>query len=245
MSEENGEKEKKEESGGILLRYFAVVVLLGAVAVGILACAFKTAIFEREKWLKAAETVQTRPKSLIYPSRGNIYSSEGKLMATSVPNYYLYIDFGAECYSQKTRKWSSRDTFLTSKRNGVDSWAYYLSHKFRDRTPLGYKNYLLSGLKAKKKSRQFPICRKKVSYADLKEIQRYPFLRLNKYSTGFYTREQVDRERPFGTLAARTIGDTFDDIDPKTGLTKGKRGFELQYATLLHGVPGINSIRRV
>lgn len=245
MSEENGEKEKKEESGGILLRYFAVVVLLGAVAVGILACAFKTAIFEREKWLKAAETVQTRPKSLIYPSRGNIYSSEGKLMATSVPNYYLYIDFGAECYSQKTRKWSSRDTFLTSKRNGVDSLAYYLSHKFRDRTPLGYKNYLLSGLKAKKKSRQFPICRKKVSYADLKEIQRYPFLRLNKYSTGFYTREQVDRERPFGTLAARTIGDTFDDIDPKTGLTKGKSGLEMQYDTLLHGVPGINSIRRV
>ena len=123
--------------------------------------------------------------------------------------------------------------------------AYYLSHKFRDRTPLGYKNYLLSGLKAKKKSRQFPICRKKVSYADLKEIQRYPFLRLNKYSTGFYTREQVDRERPFGTLAARTIGDTFDDIDPKTGLTKGKSGLEMQYDTLLHGVPGINSIRRV
>ena len=132
---------------------------------------------------------------------------------------------------------------LYSKSNGVDSLAVYLSRKLKNRTPAGYKSYLLNGMK--KKGRQFPVFEGKVSYSDLKEIKKYPFFRLGRYKSGFYTREMVERQKPFGTLASRTIGDTFRDIDPKTGLTKGKNGLELQYDTLLHGVAGLNSVRRV
>jgi cell division protein FtsI (penicillin-binding protein 3) len=41
-------------------------------------------------------------------------------------------------------------------------------------------------------------------------------------------------------LASRTIGDVFGDIDPKTGLTKGKNGLELQYDSLLRGSSGLS-----
>lgn len=245
MSEENEPKKMDPKSGQILLRYFLVVVVLGFVASGILFCAFRTAVLERQQWLDLAKTIQNPPKRLIYPSRGNIYSSEGKLMATSVPTYNLYIDFGAECFSTKTKKWSSLDTFLYSKRNGIDSLAYYLSHKLKDRTTAGYKAYLMSGLKAKRKNRQFPVYNKRVSYSDWKEIKDFPFFRLGMYRSGFYTREMVKRNKPFEKLASRTIGDTFGDIDPKTGLTQGKNGLELRYDSLLHGVPGLNSVRRV
>ncbi len=242
MAEESESKELVPKSNRILFCYFFIVLLLGLVAIGVLTRACKTTFVEKEIWLKLAETME-RPNRLVYPSRGNIYSSNEKLMATSVPCYYLYIDFNADCFSNPTKKWNSRDTFLYSKSNGVDSLAVYLSRKLKNRTPAGYKSYLLNGMK--KKGRQFPVFEGKVSYSDLKEIKKYPFFRLGRYKSGFYTREMVERQKPFGTLASRTIGDTFRDIDPKTGLTKGKNGLELQYDTLLHGVAGLNSVRRV
>ncbi len=244
MAEDIEPKEFAPKSNRIIFCYFFIVFLLVCVAGSVLIRASQTAFVERDYWLHL-DSIQNRPDRLVYPSRGNIFSADGKLMATSVPCYYLYIDFAADCYSNKTKKWSSLDTFLYSKHNGVDSLSVYLSRKLKDRTPAGYKKYLLSGLNAKKKSRQFPICRDKVSYSDLKEIKKFPFLRLGVFKSGFYTREMVERQKPFGTLASRTIGDTFRDIDPKTGLTKGKNGLELQYDTLLHGVAGLNSVRRL
>ena len=96
--EEIGSKEQAPKSNRILFCYFFIVLLLGLVAIGILVRAFDTAFVERETWMKVAES-QKRPNRLIYPSRGNIYSSDGKLMATSVPCFYLYIDFNADCYT--------------------------------------------------------------------------------------------------------------------------------------------------
>ena len=98
MSEENEPKEIEPKGSRILFCYFVVVLLLGLVAVGILFRAFDTAFVERDKWMKVAES-QKRPNRLVLPGRGNIYSSDGKLMATSVPRYYMYIDFKADAYT--------------------------------------------------------------------------------------------------------------------------------------------------
>lgn len=233
MSEENESKDITLKSNKILLCYFLIVLLLGLVAVGILYCAFNTAFVEKEKWIKVGEGQKPLPR-LILPERGNIYSSDMKLMATSVPRYYTYIDFRADGFSV--------DTFLYSKRNGVDSLAVCLSRKFRNRTPAGYKAYLTQGLKTK--SRQFPVFEGRVSYTDLKEMKRFPYLRLNRNKSGFYSKEMVQRQKPFGTLASRTIGDIYGEIETD-GVSKGKNGLELQYDSLLRGEPGIGFRRRV
>lgn len=233
MAEENETKESTLKSSRILFCYFIVVVLLGLLAVGIVARAFETAFVEKEKWEKVAES-QKRPNRLVLPGRGNIYSEDGKLMATSVPRYYTYIDFKADGFLV--------DTFKSSKRNGVDSLSVYLSRKFKNRTPAGYKAYLLRGLNGK--SRQYPLYEGRISYSDLKEIRKYPFLRLNRYKSGFYTKEMVQRQKPFGTLASRTIGDIYGEIEAG-GTTKGKNGLELQYDSLLRGQAGLSSVRRV
>lgn len=236
MAEEIESTEIAPKSNRILFCYFIVVLFLGLVAVGILMRAFDTAFVEKEKWLKVAES-QKRPNLLILPGRGNIYSSDGKLMATSVPRYYTYIDFQAEGINV--------DSFLHSKRNGVDSLSVYLSRKFKNRTPAGYKSYLVRGLNMKKGNRQYPLFEGRISYSDLKEIKKYPFLRLNRNKSGFYTREMVQRQKPFGTLASRTIGDIYGEIDLESGLTKGKNGLELQFDSLLRGEAGLSSVRRV
>ena len=75
-------------------------------------------------------------------------------------------------------------------------------------------------------------------------MKKYPFLRLSRYKSGFYTKEMVQRQKPFGTLASRTIGDIYGEIEAG-GVTKGKNGLELQYDSLLRGEPGVSSVRRV
>ena len=67
---------------------------------------------------------------------------------------------------------------------------------------------------------------------------------MNKYKNGFYVKEMVQREKPFGSLASRTIGDIYGEID-STGVSKGKNGLELQYDSLLRGVPGVSSVKRI
>lgn len=233
MSEEKERNEQGPKTNRILTNYFIVVVFLGFVVVGIILCAFNTAFVEKDKWEKVADS-QQRPNRLILPGRGNIYSVDGKLMATSVPRYYTYIDFKADGFAV--------DTFLNSKTNGVDSLAVYLSRKLKNRTPAGYKSHLLKGLKSK--SRQYPLFEGRISYSDLKEIRKYPFLRQSRYKSGFYTKEMVQRQKPFATLASRTIGDIYGEIE-ESGVTKGKNGLELQYDSLLRGEAGLSSVRRL
>lgn len=233
MSETKEPQEKIIKSNRVLFCYFIIVLLLGAVAVGILFRAFNTAFVEKEKWMKVAES-QKRPNRLVQPGRGNIYSADGKLMATSVPRYYTYIDFQAGGFN--------KDTFLYSKTQGVDSLAIYLSRKLKDRTPAGYKSYLIKGLESK--NRQYPVYKGRISYSDLKEMRKYPFLNRGRNKSGFYTKEMVQRQKPFGTLASRTIGDIYGEIE-ETGITKGKNGLELQYDSLLRGESGLSSVRRV
>ncbi|MDY4550282.1 MAG: penicillin-binding protein [Parabacteroides sp.] len=238
---ENEQHTKNPTNDKILMCYFLVVVMLCLVAVAILLRAFNTAFIEKEKWEKVAES-QKRENNVLPPARGNIYSTDGKLMATSAPRYYLYMDFKADCFTKPGPRYNSLDTFKSSKRNGLDSLAICLSRKLKDRTPAGYKAYLLRGLASQ--SRQYPIYPGKVSYYDIKEISKFPFLRLGRFRSGFYVKEMVQRQKPFGSLASRTIGDVYGEIEAN-GITKGKNGLELQYDSLLRGEAGIGSKQRV
>lgn len=233
MAEEKEIREPEQRGSQVLLRYSVVILLLTLVVIGIIFRTIQTAFVDNKEWLKIAE-LQKRPDRLVYPSRGNIYSSDGRLMATSVPRYYTYIDFKAEGLNV--------DTFLKSKQNGVDSLAFYLAKNLGGKTASGYKAHLLQGLSSK--SRQYEVYGPKVSYTQLKEMRTYPFLRLGRNKSGFYNKEMVERQRPFGSLASRTIGDVFGEID-STGVTKGRNGLEMQYDSLLQGVPGLNAVRRV
>jgi cell division protein FtsI (penicillin-binding protein 3) len=225
-------KKVNEKDEYIFLCYFIITVFLGVAAVVILFSAFKTGVQERKEWLKVAEKLK-KPDLLVNPTRGNIYSDDNRMMATSTPQYYMYMDFRAEGFA--------RDSFLHSRYNNVDSLAYYLSRKLKNRTAAGYKAHLLKGLKSK--SRQYPVYEGRVSYVDRKEIMTFPFLRFHRNRSGFYTKEMMHRQKPFGTLASRTIGDIYNEID-SLGVTRGKNGLELQYDSLLRGIAGLNSVQR-
>lgn len=217
----------------ILLTYFIIVLLLGGFAVTILFRAFNTAFVEKEKWEQVAES-QKRPNRLVLPGRGNIYSADGKLMATSTPQYITYIDFLANK--------SLLDSLENGKNNNLDSLAIHLNRLFPDRTVAGYKEHIRKGMKSK--SRQYQLVGRKISYTEKKAIEKIPFIRMGRYKSGFYTKEMVERQKPFGTLASRTIGNIYGEIE-ESGITKGKNGLELQYDSLLRGESGLSSVRRI
>jgi len=233
MEEEKDIQENKPKTNRTMSYYVVVVLFLSLIAVGIVLSAFNTAFVEKDKWEQVAES-QKRPDRLAYPQRGNIYSSEELLMATSVPSYYMYIDFKAD--------YLLKDSTFIKPKPLVDSLAFYLSKKLGNRTQAGYKAHLLNG--AKKGSRQYLVYEGRVSYADLKEIQKFPIFQWGQNRSGLYTKEMVQREKPFRTLASRTIGDIYGEIE-MSGITKGKNGLELQYDSLLRGQPGLNAVRRV
>ncbi|MDR3269102.1 MAG: transpeptidase family protein [Tannerella sp.] len=226
-------KEIASEKSQILIRYFIVVVLFIVVVIGISVSIFKIAFTEKEKWEKVAER-QKRPDQKVKPERGNIYSSDGKLMVTNVPRYYLYMDFRAEGFPQ--------DSFRHAKSNGLDSLAICLAGKLGNRSVKGYKEHLMRGLN--QKSREYPVYEGRVTYADLKAIKQFPFIRLGRNKSGFYAKEMVQRQKFYGSLASRTLGDIYNEIE--TGdLPKGKNGLELRYDSLMRGRFGMKSTIRV
>jgi cell division protein FtsI (penicillin-binding protein 3) len=224
-----------EKDVHIFTRYFIIAVLLGAVAITILIFAFKIGVYERKEWLKVAEGLN-QPDRLVNPERGTIYSSDDRIMAANFPQFYLYMDFKSEAILI--------DSLLKSKRNNVDSLAYYLSRKLKNRTPAEYKALILRGVQSK--SPEYPIyVQKGISLLDLNEIEKFPFFRLGMYKNGLIKKERIFRQKPFDKLASRTIGDVYGEIDAKTGLTKGRNGLEMQYDSLLRGEAGLSSIQRV
>jgi len=238
-AKENHSKQKKkignEKDGDIFSRYFVITILLGVVAIAILVSAFRIGIYEQKDWNKLAEGLK-RPERLVIPTRGTIYSNDDKIMAANHPQYYLYMDFKSPAILL--------DSLLHSKHNNVDSLAFHLSKKLKNRTQASYKEHILKGMKSKKTD--FPLyVDQGISMQDLKEIRKFPFFRLGNNRNGLYVKERMYRRKPFGKLASRSIGDIYNEIDEKTGLTKGRNGLELQYDSLLRGVAGLSSEQRV
>ena len=171
------------------------------------------------------------------PNRGNIISSDGKLMASSLPEYRIYMDFMSGEKDEKRRKkdQARRDSILTAN---MDSICIGLHKIFPDKSAAQFKAHLKKGRQAK--SRNYLIYPKRISYIQYKEVKRLPVFCLNRYKGGFKELAYNQRKKPFGSLAARTLGDVYADT------AKGARnGIELAFDTILKGRDGLTHRQKV
>ena len=120
MAEDINKEGNEEQDKSIFNRYLLLTAVLLLAACWIVVKMCITMFVEKDQWTTMAKEL-VRPTTTILPSRGNIYSNNMKLMATSVPRYYTYIDFKSDALQV--------DSFLYSKRNGVDSLSICLSIK--------------------------------------------------------------------------------------------------------------------
>ena len=219
-----------------MTRYFFVILVMALIGVAIVVKAGITMFAERQYWQDVADRF-VKENVTVKPNRGNIISSDGKLMASSLPEYRIYMDFmsGEKDEKRRRKDQARRDSILNAN---MDSICIGLHKIFPDKSAAQFKAHLKKGRQAK--SRNYLIYPKRISYIQYKEVKRLPVFCLNRYKGGFKEQAYNQRKKPFGSLAARTLGDVYADT------AKGARnGIELAFDTILKGRDGLTHRQKV
>ncbi len=200
---------------GLLYTAFALfsVIVLGKV--------LYLQLVEGSYW-KSKALVISQKNVILPPMRGDILSENGKVLATSVPYYEIRIDFRADGLNKKV--------FYEN----IDSLSIYLSQIFQDKDAITYKKELSE---AYKKGNRYYLLKRKVDYATYKKLKQLPLFRMGQNKGGFIAQQIFTRMKPYGSLAARTIGYiTQDNVVV---------GIEGAFDSYLRGKEGIQFMQRL
>lgn len=209
----------------IIPRYKIFAYLMLIIGIIILCKALWIATVEREYWTQVSSRLK-KDSVEISPVRGNILSCDGRLMASSLPEFKLFMDFKAGG-EKKDSLWKVK----------VDSICEGLHEIFPEKSASEFKAHLEEG--HKKMSQNWPIWHKRVPYDIYSQVKKLPVFNLSKFKGGFHIVEFNARQRPFGSLARRTIGDMFGAKDT------ARCGLELSYDSILRGNKGLLKRRKV
>ena len=210
----------------VMWRYYILAFCMAMLAMGVLAKTLHTMTAKREFWTQVAARVKTTQHK-VQPVRGNILSSDGQLMASSLPQYQMFIDF-------RVLHKNDKDSLFEVK---IDSISEGLNAIFPERSAAEFKAHLLEGFH--KQKAHWPIWKKRVNYSTYAEVKRLPVFNLKKNVGGFHVQEYNARRQAYGSLALRTIGKMYGALD------SAQCGLELSYDSLLRGVEGLSHRQKV
>lgn len=146
-------------------------------------------VVEGDKWIRMGNEISFDYKK-VKATRGNIYSDNGSLLATSLPFYKVAMD----------------PTLVKSEvfREGIDSLSFLLSRYYKDRSAVDYKRLILD---SRESGKQYIIInRKQINYQAKKEMSHWPIFREGRLRGGVIFEKMDVRYRPFTNLSRRTIG---------------------------------------
>ena len=182
---------------------------------------------ERDEWLKVAEK-QVPTRKPIQATRGNILDCNGQFLASSMPQYYMYMDASVPALHD-----NNGHLFTTY----IDTLARDLSIIVPEHTQAEYKARITRAyLRSNKRLR---VCDHRINYLQRRELERNPLLMKGKYKSGVFFEDQYRRIKPFGILASRTIGSIYGDGGG------GNSGLEKRFDKELRGIDGMSSIQRI
>jgi cell division protein FtsI (penicillin-binding protein 3) len=228
----------KFKSDKVMPRYFAIAVVLTLIGFAVVGKAMYIMTAKKDYWTQVADRLK-RDSVSVRPSRGNILSCDGQLMASSIPEYKVYMDFQAgrddSIHAHK------QDSIWEEK---IDSICEGLSQIFPSKTAAEFKTHLMEGKKrvlknGKEGARHYPIWPRRIDYNTFCEVRKLPIFKEPIYKGGFHWEEFNARRRPFGSLAQRTVGDMFGAKD------SAKYGLELSYDSILRGKNGLMHRRKI
>ncbi|GAB3571506.1 penicillin-binding protein [Hymenobacter daeguensis] len=200
-------------------------VRLAFLGVAVFSCAIfwkatKIQFQEGAKW-RALEQERRISYQSVPATRGNIYSDNESIMATSLPFYRVAWDPGVV----------EDGVFKT----GVDSLAWHLSHFFQDRSVQEYKRRLTNARTARQ--RYIRLNSRQINFQEKKMMAHWPVFRERRNRGGAIFEKVDKRFRPFGGLAQRTIGFVNEDHHGA--------GLEYTFEQSLAGKPGEALFERV
>lgn len=163
-------------------------------------------------------------KNFEIPSnKGNIYSSDGSLLATSIPEYTVRFDALAP----------KKEDFEENVNRLADSLAILLQKP---------SSVILSELRRARASRnRYLLIARKLSYTEYMKIKSFPLFNKGVYRGGIITEQKTVREHPIGKIAERTIG--YERINAD-GSINGK-GIEYAFKKYLNGSNGHRMMQKI
>ncbi|MEO8404750.1 MAG: penicillin-binding transpeptidase domain-containing protein, partial [Chitinophagaceae bacterium] len=216
----------------ILWRVYVCFLGMVVLSLLILGKAFYIQRFQGKYWRSMNDSMHQRIMEMD-ADRGTIYSEDGQMLSTSLPQFDIYMDFLADGLRDKEGK---------AFKENVDSFSFALSNFFKDKTTAQYKKDLADGYK--KKNRYY-LLKKKLSFEEYKTFRQFPLVKLGRNKSGIIVEESSKRLSPFGLLANRTIGLSREHIASNGNVKKMNVGLEKTYDSVLTGQKGQRLVRFV
>jgi cell division protein FtsI (penicillin-binding protein 3) len=205
----------------ILIRVYIAFGMIVCLAFAVLYKLYTVQFVQGNKWKGMADSLSTRFVN-VEAVRGNIYSIDGSLLATSVPEYEIRMDMlsgGIE-----------KDEEFYEK---VDSLAAKLSAFFGDKSSARYSEILR---KARHDKERYLLIKRNITHQELNAIRKFPIFSMG-YQGGLIAIEKNKRILPFNSLAARTVGYRNENVQPV--------GLEGAYGDYINGESGKRLMQRM
>ena len=171
----------------IINRTYIVSALILILAISIVAKLINIQFVKGDYYIGLSE--ENNIKNIIIPAnRGSVYSSGGKLLATSVPKYDIRFD--ALAPSDK-----NFNENLTKLSNSLS--VFY-------NKPANYYMKLLKN--ARDSKNRYLLIARNLGYNDQVKIKNFPLLNLGSFKGGLIIEQKTKRDYPMGGVAQRTIG---------------------------------------
>ena len=134
-------------------------------------------------------------KNVVIPAnRGNVYSADGSLLATSVPKYDIRID-AITPSSKNFEKYLKPLCDSLSRFHGKSSAHYQQNIR-----------------KARANKNRYYLLARNLGYSNYLKFRNFPLLKLGAFGGGLIVEQTTKREHPMGGIAQRSIGyERFDD----------------------------------
>ena len=207
----------------ILWRVYLSFILIVLVCILILGKAFYIQQVQGKYWRSLSDSLHQRIIE-IPAARGTIYSEDGQMLSTNIPQFDIYIDFRVSPLHEK-----SGLLFRTH----IDSLSLSLAALFKDKSAEKYKDELTQAYEASVGNYEL---RKKISYREYLQLVKFPLFKLGRYKSGMIAEEKNIRLNPYENIGYRTIGLARDE---------NKVGLEKSYDTVLNGRNGRQLVRAI
>lgn len=206
----------------ILWRVYLSFIVIAVICAFVIGKAFYIQQVQGDYWRGMSDSLHTRIEE-IDAERGTIYSEDGQMLSTSIPQFNIYIDFKADGLVANNGRLF---------KDNVDSLSICLAGLFKDKSVNEYKSVLKKGFK---NGTRYYALKKKVSFDQYQQLKTFPLVRLGKNKSGFIADVQNIRLNPYQLLAFRTIG--------LERANAQKVGLEQTYDTILRGTTGKRLVR--
>ena len=152
----------------------------------------------------------------IAPNRGNLYSDDGSLLATSVSRYTIRFDA------------------VTVKNSDFEEEVQPLCDALSKLTgkPSAYYEQILR--KAKANKNRYTLVARNLDYSDYMEVKEFPLFNKGPNRGGFIVEQKTVREHPLGKIAERSVG--YERFDENGYVTRV--GLEGAFGNYLRGIEG-------